>query len=473
MFSGALAKKDFKGVFENFKEHLSQASQLDVVFENYLALVQGLQADLSGLRNELAYHKRVHGEITDSLDEFFTIQRLSSIITEKLEYDQIVSNLDDISEKVIPQISSQVFLTDEEPILAVKEPRNSDFDLILNEMLEEGILEWLWEQAKPIAIPMSDFVITDQLEIGSGTIVIAPMLQGQAGMGIYLIHTGKDQAEFSSRDFQLLNILTQQTGVAIQYTRLFKKLEKTHEALKKSQTKLMQTIKMATIGELAGGIAHEINNPLQIILGNIQMAMMGLKVDDSLKVVESQAMRIANIVRGLLSMARQNSVSKTEFIEINPLIMTTLNLVRGQIEKRGIKFDIRLDQSLPLVRGSSVYYQQIFLNFVLHSKKQINQDGKISIRSYLEDEDHISIEITDSGIPMPDEYIQKILDPFHDLDNVSEMNLGLAVSVQMIRDIEGTVQIVSDQEAGNKIKITIPKCKENEVNYDKESASIA
>jgi two-component system, sporulation sensor kinase E len=183
-------------------------------------------------------------------------------------------------------------------------------------------------------------------------------------------------------------------------------------------------------------------------------------------------MRIANIVRGLLSMARQNAASKTEFIEINTLIMNTLNLVRGQIEKRGIKFDIKLDENLPLVRGSSVYFQQILLNFVLHSKKQINQEGTITIRSHQEGDEEIWVEIRDSGIQMPEEYILKILDPFQDIENVSEMNLGLAVSVQMIRDIGGEVEITSDEDIGNMVKIKIKKCKPEELDYAKENSSI-
>jgi two-component system NtrC family sensor kinase len=243
---------------------------------------------------------------------------------------------------------------------------------------------------------------------------------------------------------------------------LYKKLEKTHEALKNSQTRLMQTIKLATVGELAGGIAHEINNPLQIILGNVQMALMGLKPEESLKVVETQAMRIANIVRGLLSMARQNTKSQNEYLEINSLITATLGMVRGQIEKRGIELRLNLAEKLPLVHGSSIYFQQILLNFILHSKKQIGQNGIISICSKMVDEDLIEIELTDSGVRMPEEYVRKIFDPFGDIDNSSEMNLGLTVSVQMIQDIGGTVQIDSPKGEGNRIVIKIPKYTQKE-----------
>jgi signal transduction histidine kinase len=284
------------------------------------------------------------------------------------------------------------------------------------------------------------------------------MILNNRGMGIYLFYSKKEQANFSLRDLELLNILTQQAAIAIQYTNIYKKVEKTHEALKKSQHQLMRTLKLATVGELAGGIAHEINNPLQIIMGNIQVARMGHKVEESLKVVEAQAMRIANIVRGLLNMARQNNVdSNSEYVEVNSLIMNTLNLVRGQIEKRNIEINMNLGKKLPVLKCSSVYFQQVLLNFILHSKKQIGQDGTLDISSRIDENDWIHIEINDSGAPLPPEYVKKVMDPFSDLENTAELNLGLTVSVQMIRDLGGVVKIESTKDSGNKIILKIPK----------------
>jgi len=87
-------------------------------------------------------------------------------------------------------------------------------------MREEGILDWLWEQGHPIVVPVQDFLVANQLKVNSGNMVIAPMILSQKGMGVYILHTEKDQSQFSFRDLELLNILTQQAAIAIQYTRL-------------------------------------------------------------------------------------------------------------------------------------------------------------------------------------------------------------------------------------------------------------
>jgi len=201
MFSETKVKRELDRIFEKYQVPSCEAPQLDLLVENHLAIINQLQNDLNKLREELAYHKKIHGEITDSLDEFFTIQRLSSIITEKLEYEQIVKNLDEIAQKVVPHLESAVFLLENEQMVAVANQSSKDFDLIIKNMREEGILDWLWEQGHPIVVPVQDFLVANQLKVNSGNMVIAPMILSQKGMGVYILHTEKDQSQFSFRDF--------------------------------------------------------------------------------------------------------------------------------------------------------------------------------------------------------------------------------------------------------------------------------
>ncbi len=458
MFSEPDEKLDVQEIFNSYKEPAEKSPQLDIIIEHYLSLMNHLKQDINGLREDLSEHKKIRGEISDSLEEFLSIQKLSSIITQSQSHQQIAQTLDDITQKVIAHDDFELFFLENDELEPVNKKPKSDFLMLLKSIQEEGILDWLWEQGHPIVVPVNDFLIYDKLHFKTGNIIISPMILNNKGTGVFLFYSKKEQANFSLRDLELLNILTQQAAIAIQYTNIYKKVERTHEALKKSQHQLMRSLKLATVGELAGGIAHEINNPLQIIMGNIQVARMGHKVEESLKVVEAQAMRIANIVRGLLNMARQNNIeSNSDYVEVNSLIMSTLNLVRGQIEKRNIEINMDLGKKIPVLKCSSVYFQQVLLNFILHSKKQIGQDGRLDISSRIDENDWIHIEINDSGAALPPEYVKKVMDPFSDLENTAEMNLGLTVSVQMIRDLGGVVKIQSAKESGNKIIIKIPK----------------
>jgi signal transduction histidine kinase len=472
MFSESDEKLDVQEFFNNYKEPAEKSPQLDVIIEHYLSLMNHLKQDLNVLREDLTEHKKIKGEISDSFEEFLSIQKLSAIITQSQAHQQIAETLDEICQKVIPHDNYELFSKVDNRLEPIKKKPEADFLLLLKSIQEEGILDWLWDQGHPIVVPVTDFLIYDKLRFRLGNIIISPMIINNQGVGIYLFYAKKEQANFSLRDLELLNILTQQAAIAIQYTNMYTKLEKAHESLKSSQHQLMRSLKLATVGELAGGIAHEINNPLQIIMGNIQVARMGHKVEESLKVIETQAMRIANIVRGLLNMARQNNnESSSEFIEVNSLIMNTVNLVRGQIEKRNIDINLDLGKKIPVLKCSSVYFQQVLLNFILHAKKQINQDGTLDISSSVDKNNWIHIEIIDSGAALPREYVQKVMDPFSDLENSTETNLGLTVSVQMIRDLGGVVKIESTDESGNKIIIKIPKGTEKMSDQGKEAVS--
>jgi signal transduction histidine kinase len=241
--------------------------------------------------------------------------------------------------------------------------------------------------------------------------------------------------------------------------------------LEQLQDRMMRVLRLATVGELAGGIAHEINNPLQIIMGNVQMARMGHKLEKSLEIIEKQSVRIANIVRGLLNMAQQNQEITSEFLEINPLIVNTVNLIRGQLEKREINVELDLKNKIPAIQGSSIYFQQILLNFILHAKMQIGRNGSIHISTRVEESEWVIMEIEDTGIPMPSVYIEKVMDPFSELENSQEVNLGLTVSVQMIQEIAGEVQFKPKKKTGNIITIKIPTATFNKKDIQKEAVS--
>ena len=455
MFSNFRNHQDVDIFVQDLKGRINSSEELDAIVENYISLVNRLKEDIHTLKQELEYHKKLHGDLSYSLDEFLTIQKASEIITQHLEYDKIVASLLKLCTRIIRYESGNVILKEGDQWIVVLDNHRHAFFRLSQAMMEEGILEWMWEHQQSIVVPLHEFMISKELDLTDGNLVITPLMVNDNRIGMLFLHTQKDQSQFSLRDLELINLLGMQTAIAIQYTRLFKDLEKTHTELKKSQAQLMQAVKLATVGELAGGIAHEINNPLQIILGKIQVAMMGNNSQDTLKVVEMQALRIATIVRGLLMLAKENKQQASDLVEINPLIVNTLKLVRGQIEKRGIEIELKLADKLPVITANSVYLQQILLNFFLTAKKQLTQGGKLRIETTLREDEMIEIHIHDNGEPLDSNDVANALVPFS--VSGSQHNLSLMVSVQMIRDIGGEVDIQSSPENGNTIIIRIKK----------------
>ncbi len=428
-----------------------------VLIEQYVSIINKLKQDIRLLKSELEHHKKLHGEISDSLDEFLTIQKASEIITQHMEYDYIAGALLDLCRRVIQIEAGTVALLLNDQWQIIYNDNRDCFEQLITRMEEESILDWIWEHQETIVIPVEEFIGLDVPLFTEGNIVLTPLHNNGKRLGVLILYTRKDQSHFSLRDLELINILGLQAAIAIQYTKIFKELERMHIELKNSQANLMRAVKLATVGELAGGVAHEINNPLQIILGKIQIAMMGNTSPDTLKVIEMQALRIATIVRGLLMLAREDQNKASDFIEINPLITNTLKLIKGQIEKRNIVIETRLAERLPVITANAVYLQQIFLNFFLNAKKLMARGGRLSVETVHTEHNTILIRIQDTGQPFRPEEIEEILSPFKNPGrmNNGQLNLNLVVSVQMIRDIQGEVRIHSNEE-GNTIEIEIP-----------------
>ncbi|OGB68731.1 MAG: hypothetical protein A2Y94_07105 [Caldithrix sp. RBG_13_44_9] len=467
MFSEPLSKTEVDEIFTTFREPLDRTPKIDVIIEHYLSVVSQLKKDLNLLKEDLSEQRKIDGDFSDSLEEFQYIQKLSLIVDQNWEPARIFEYLKEIVQKIFPFRQSEIFLFDQENFTAVSVKSSNDFQLIIKCAIEEGILKWLWEQGHPIVVPLTDFIVYDQLRRKKGNVIMVPLQK----RGVFILLTEKEQSKFSVRDLELLNVITQQAGLAIQFQQLSQMLERKNQDFKKFQSRLISLSKLATIGELAGGIAHEINNPLQIIMGNVQMARMGHRTEESLEIIEKQSLRIANIVRGLLNMSKPNQDTAKEFLEINPLIVNTLNLVRGQIEKRNIEIKLDLEKSLPITQCGSIFFQQILLNLILHAKMQIGQNGTMNIISRSENREWVLIEVIDSGIPFPAEYIDRVMNPFADLDHSSEANIGLTVSIQMIRDLGGEVKIDWDKKIGNRILVKIPAIKKKEERIQQGVAS--
>jgi signal transduction histidine kinase len=461
---------DVDAIFETYKERDEATPRIDVIIEHYLSVVSQLKRDLNVLKNDLNHQQGDSANYSDSLEEYDHVQKLASIVTQDLDNEHVQLELEVVSKKFIPLLRSEIFILEGDHYVSVAKKSSTDLKLIVSCAHDEGIIQWLYKQKHPVVVPLSDFMIYNKLRKKKGNVIIIPMLNQDEGIGVYIIMVEEAKSSFSIRNLEFLNVLAQQATLAILYNRMKDTVEKKERILEQLQKRLMRILRLATVGELAGGIAHEINNPLQIIMGNIQMARMGHKLEKSLEVIEKQSVRIANIVRGLLNMAQQNQVSTSEFLEINPLIVNTVNLIRGQLDKREIEVELDLNK-IPAIQGSSIYFQQILLNFILHAKLQIGQTGSIHISTRVEDDEWIILKICDTGVPMPWEYIEKVMDPFSELENSQEVNLGLTVSVQMMQEIGGAVKFKPKKKTGNIVTIQIPIATFNKKDLREEAVS--
>lgn len=245
------------------------------------------------------------------------------------------------------------------------------------------------------------------------------------------------------------------------------KCEQAYNSLRDTQKKLIQSEKLAAIGTLVAGIAHEINNPVGIIAARADCMLMDAKekgldsqCSEDLMVINRHAGRIADITRSLLTFARQ-APAEIAPVDINAVVEDTLFLVDKQFSREGITIDRELSADRPRVEGNDNRIQHVLLNLMNNSRDAMAGGGTITVTTAVSG-NVVEIIVKDSGEGIPEEVLDNIFDPFFTTKDVGKgTGLGLAVSYGMIQDMGGVIEADSVEGEGTTFTITLPKMKES------------
>jgi two-component system NtrC family sensor kinase len=220
-----------------------------------------------------------------------------------------------------------------------------------------------------------------------------------------------------------------------------------------------RTEKLASIGRLAAGVAHEINNPLTGVLTFAYLMREKPNMDqqdrEDLNLIIHETTRAADIVRGLLDFARERAALK-ERLEINEVICRTTRLIRNQKLFDQIVIEEDLKDGLPEVDGDMNQLQQVFLNLSLNACEAMPGGGKLTITSRSE-AGKVLVTLADSGCGIKREHFDKIFEPFFTTKPVGKgTGLGLSVSYGIIQQHGGTLEVESEEGKGTTFTILLP-----------------
>ncbi len=237
-----------------------------------------------------------------------------------------------------------------------------------------------------------------------------------------------------------------------------KKLQETHLQLVSSE-------KMASLGKLAAGIAHEINNPLGGILIYASLMMEDLPEGDpkraDLARIVQEASRCKDIVKSLLEFARQTE-PKMEPTDINRAIMDGLFFLENQALFHNVKIIKNLDPLLPLVRGNAGQLKQVLINIIVNAAEAMHGSGTLTITSYPSpDRKWVFLEFTDTGEGIKEENLTRIFDPFFTTKDVGKgTGLGLSTSYGIVESHGGKIRVKSKVGEGTTFTIELPAVQE-------------
>ncbi|MFH1007007.1 MAG: cache domain-containing protein [Candidatus Latescibacterota bacterium] len=233
------------------------------------------------------------------------------------------------------------------------------------------------------------------------------------------------------------------------------------EELKKQTEQVMASKRLATLGRLAAGVAHEINNPLGGILVYSHLLVEDTEDQDprksNMEKIVREATRCKHIVKGLLEFARQ-AHPKVEQADVTQILNSALHLLEGQGVFRNVRLIRELSPSLPTVLADRSQIEQVFTNILQNAAEAMKEGGTITIKSApSRDDDFIQVDIVDTGPGIPEEHLEKIFEPFFTTKEVGHgTGLGLAISYGIIERHDGRLSVQSEVAGGTTFSIQLP-----------------
>lgn len=326
-------------------------------------------------------------------------------------------------------------------------------------------------------------------------IIHIPLTSDAALIGIIHIVAPPQKKKFLIKETQILSLVANEITAGIQRKRLVEEIQEYADNLEKmvkvrtdqlreKDALLVQSGKLATLGEMATGIAHEINQPL----GGISLITQGLilaknrnklteeMLTEKLNSIVDQVERINKIIGHLRTFARQSDDTKKE-VDVKQPLLDVFKLIGEQLVKKNITVELDLEDNLPYILADHNKLEQIFLNLIGNARDAISElerlgrklkkedealewvkslDKKITIKIYTKDDEEI-IEISDNGIGIPTPIVHKIFDPFFTTKEVGKgTGLGLSITYGIVKEFDGTIDVESKELQGSKFTIKFP-----------------
>ena len=287
--------------------------------------------------------------------------------------------------------------------------------------------------------------------------ICAPMIARGTAAGVVYLDTSSRTHVFTEQDVHLVAGIAAQLAIAIENARLYSDLRDAYENLQAAQEQLVRSERVATVGTLAAGIAHDMANIVSPIKPLIEMLLAGHEMDAQARdVLRRQTERLVTLVQRLLAFARTSTLSLVP-TDLNQAVRDTLALVGTELTHRGVKVTLALDDDLPPARADAPQVERALLNLILNAADalQAAPDKEIEIRTEAE-EDEVLVSVRDTGPGIPLDVQEKLFEPFFTTKE-SGTGLGLYSCRRIVEEEHGgSLEVDSREGGGTTITIRLP-----------------
>lgn len=440
---------------------------------------------------------RLHQEVRRRVEELIFLNRVGHAITSSLDLEQVLTTVMEETALVLKTEAGSILLLDEESSELVFEaavgPRSEKMKG-LRFPLGQGIAGWVAREGQPLLVPDvgEDPRFYSDIDGATGFVtrsVLAVPLKVKGKVIGVIEAVNKTEGDFGQADVALLSSMAQSAAIAIENARLYKDLQDRMEELKQTQAQLIQSAKLAAIGELAAGVAHEINNPLTSIMGFTRLLLQEADDDDPIKedlqIIDWEAARTRAIVRALLDFAHQRE-PQLEPTDVNEIVRSTVTLIRPQAKGARVTIKESYDETLPPVSLDADQIKQVFLNIMTNAIQAMPEGGELKVvTAYrpqaqspelvegrspggstgspqrlaegMDDTDCVAVEFHDTGTGISAEDLPRIFDPFFTTKEIGQgTGLGLSISHGIVERHGGRIEVESEVRQGSTFTVMLP-----------------
>ncbi len=286
-------------------------------------------------------------------------------------------------------------------------------------------------------------------------------------IGTLTVLDDRPDKQFVDEDVQLLELLAPQAAISIRNARLYQELGERIKAQQLAESRLVRSARLAAVGEMAAGVAHELNNPLTTVTGFVELVLEELPPDspqrDDLELVLQEAHRARGVVRRLLDFSRPAEDQRVQ-ADINDLITQVLDLVDHLLRTSGVTIQIDLLEELPWISVDPNQIKQVLLNLVNNALLAMPSGGTLSIQTGVEERDWLgnpktwlAVTVQDTGEGIPPQNLERIFEPFFSTRPAGKgTGLGLSVSYGIVSSHDGFIEVDSQVGEGSCFTVYLP-----------------
>ena len=297
-------------------------------------------------------------------------------------------------------------------------------------------------------------------KLGLSTFASVPLMASGKVVGVIIVDNCFNKRPITDEDIRFLTMFANQAGLAIENSLLYSDINEAHLELKETHDRLLQSEKLAALGEMAANVAHEIRNPLTSLGGFARRLLKKLEGHTEKRYAEiivKEVERLEALLTDILVLSRKSAGSFKSH-NLNNIIDSTLHQLSGELKTKKVELIKDFSESLPNIDCDSQQLKQVFMNLFTNSIQAMQDGGTLTIGTYLITEaetSYVGISITDTGGGIPENYVSNIFNPFFTTKDTGT-GLGLSITHKLVAHHRGDIELINRPGEGATFIVKLP-----------------